>query len=112
LEPGRLPSAVGTTFHHWEESMIKAGRAAAVAPLVDLDRTVGYLVADVRGRVVGRVEAPACSGLEGAADALSVRAGALRRRRRLVPAGAIAAVDERTRVVGLRVERRAVHVLL
>jgi len=77
--------------------MVNAERAAAVAaPLVDLERTVGCLVAGVRGRVVGRVEAPACSGLEGAADALSVRAGALRRRGRLVPAGAI----------GLRVESR------
>jgi hypothetical protein len=93
--------------------MIHAGTAReGIAPHVDLERTIGYLVADVRGLVVGRVEAPRFSSLEGTADALSVRTGALRRRRRLVPAGAIVAVDERTRVVGLRIERRAIRAFL
>ena len=92
--------------------MIHAGTARdSIAPHVDLEGTIGYLVADVRGLVVGRVEAPRYS-LERTADALSVRTGALRRRRRLVPAGAIAAVDERTRVVGLRIERRAIRAFL
>jgi len=88
------------------------GVSAGAAPHVNLDRTVGYLVADVRGLVVGRVEAPRYTSLERTADALSVRAGALRRRRRLVPAGAIAAIDERTRVVGLRIERGAIRAFL
>jgi hypothetical protein len=93
--------------------MIHAGTAGAGAtPHVDLERTIGYLVADVQGLVVGRVEAPRYGNVERTADALSVRTGALRRRRRLVPAGAIAAVDERTRVVGLRIERRAIKAFL
>ena len=90
--------------------MTHTGNATAgVALHFDLERTVGYLVADVRGLVVGRVEAPRYSSSERTADALSVRTGVLRRRRRLVPAGAIAAVDERTRVVGLRIERHAIR---
>jgi hypothetical protein len=89
--------------------MANTGSATAgAAAHVDLERTVGYLVADVRGLVVGRVEAPRYSSSERTADALSVRSGVLRRRRRLVPVGAIAAVDEGTRVVGLRIERRAI----
>jgi hypothetical protein len=88
------------------------GTSAGAVPHVDLDRTIGYLVADVRGLVVGRVEAPRYTSSERTADALSVRTGALRRRRRLVPAGAIAAIDERTRVVGLRIERGAIRAFL
>ena len=76
---------------------------------VDLERTVGYLVADVRGLVVGWVEAPRYSRVERTADALSVRTGVLRRRRRIVNAGAIAAVDARTRVIGRRIERHAIR---
>jgi hypothetical protein len=41
-------------------------------------------------------------------DALSVRVSLLRRRRRLVPADAIEAIDERTRVIGPRLERSAI----
>jgi hypothetical protein len=41
-------------------------------------------------------------------EALSVRVGLLRPRRRLVPADAIEAIDERTRVIGLRLERSAI----
>jgi hypothetical protein len=40
-------------------------------------------------------------------EALSVRVSLLGRRRRLVPADAIDAIDERTRVIGLRLERSA-----
>ena len=90
--------------------MSHTGNATAgVALHVDLERTVGYLVADVRGRVVGRVEAPRYSSLERTVDALSVRSGVLRRRCQIVPAGVIAAVDARTRVVGLRIERHAIR---
>ena len=90
--------------------MTQMGSATAgAAAHVDLERTVGYLVADVRGLVVGRVEAPRYGRSERTADALSVRTGLLRRRRRIVPAGAIAAGDARTRVVGLRIERHAIR---
>jgi hypothetical protein len=94
--------------------MTEAGDATVhAAQLADLDRTVGYLVADVRGLIVGRVEAPMYGTSESTADALSVRASSLRRRRRrMIPAGAIAAIDERTRVIGLRIERRAIQVFL
>jgi hypothetical protein len=59
----------------------------------DLKRTAGFLVADARGRVVGRVEGPmyGCSGET--PDAPSVRFSLLRWRRRLVPASAIEAVQ-------------------
>ena len=88
------------------------GATADVAPRDDLERTVGYLVADARGRVIGRVEALMHGTSENSADALSVRPSALRRRRRLIPAGVIAAIDERTRVIGLRIERRAIRAFL
>jgi hypothetical protein len=88
--------------------MTHTGNAGAAAH-VDLAATVGYLVADARGLVVGRVEAPRYSSSDRTADALSVRTGVLRRRSRLIPAGAIAAVDECTRVIGLRIERHAIR---
>jgi hypothetical protein len=71
--------------------------------------TAGFLVADARGRVVGRVEGPMYAASPEIPEALSVRSGLLRRRRRLVPADAIEAVDKRTRVVGLRIERSALR---
>lgn len=79
---------------------------------VDLDRTTGFLVADARGRVVGRVEGPMYGRSPEIPDALSVRFSLLGWRRRLVPADAIEAIDERTRVVGLRIERAAVRAFL
>lgn len=53
-------------------------------PRFDLDGTTGFLVADARGRW----------------------------RRRLVPADAIEAIDERMRVIGLRIERSAIRAFL
>ena len=41
-------------------------------------------------------------------DAISVRSGFLSRRRRLVPADAIAEIDSRSGVIGLSVDRDAV----
>jgi hypothetical protein len=78
----------------------------------DLKGTAGFLVADARGRVVGRVEGPmyGCSGET--PDALSVRFSLLRWRRRLVPASAIAAIDEQTKVIGLGVDRDAIEAFL
>jgi hypothetical protein len=82
------------------------------AVAVDLRRTAGYIVADSRGRVVGRVECPMYGTAPDVPDALSVRAGFLSRRRRLVPADAIDQIDGASGVIGLRVEREAIRSFL
>ena len=74
---------------------------------MDLDRTIGFLVADARGRIVGTVECPMYGRVEDVPDALAVRSGFLSRRRRLLPAEAIVDIDDRSRVIGLGVEREA-----
>jgi hypothetical protein len=71
----------------------------------DLRGTRGYLVADARGRLVGRVECPMYGTTPDEPDALAVRTGFFSRRRRLVPADAIEQIDGRTRVIGLSIER-------
>ena len=78
----------------------------------DLLRTIGYLVADAKGRVVGRVEAPMYGSAPDVPDALSVRSGRFSRGRRLVPADAISEIDARTGVIGLSVDRDAVLTFL
>ena len=75
---------------------------------VDLTSTTGYLVADVEGRVVGRVEAPMYGTSPDVPDALAVRSGFMRRRR-LVPADAITAIDGRSGVIGLGLLREAIQ---
>jgi len=72
---------------------------------IDLRRTAGFLVADARGRLVGRVECPMYGTAPDRPDALSVRSGFLSRRRRLVPAEAIEQIDDSSGVIGLRIER-------
>ena len=79
------------------------------ALVYDLRGTRGYLVADNRGRLVGRVECPMYGTRPDEPDALAVRSGFFARRRRLVPAAAIDQIDGRTRVIGLRVEREGLH---
>jgi hypothetical protein len=79
---------------------------------LDLRRTAGYIVADSRGRVVGRVECPMYGTAPDVPDALSVRAGFLSRRRRLVPADAIEQIDGASGVIGLRVERESIRSFL
>ena len=74
----------------------------------DLLRTIGYLVADVKGRIVGTVEAPMYGSTPDVPDAISVRSGFFSRGRRLVPADAISKIDIRTGVIGLSVDRDAV----
>jgi hypothetical protein len=69
-----------------------------------LEQTRGFLVADARGRMVGRVECPLYGTSRDEPDAIAVKAGFLRQRR-LVPADAIAQVDERSGVVGLSIAR-------
>jgi hypothetical protein len=76
---------------------------------VNLDRTIGFLVADARGRIVGKVEGPMYGRVENAPDALAVRSGFFSRRRRLVPAATIVEIDDRSRVVGLGVDREAIR---
>jgi hypothetical protein len=71
----------------------------------DLRGTRGFLVADVRGRLVGRVECPMYGTTPDEPDALSVRTGLFARRRRLVPADVIEQIDGQSRVIGLRVGR-------
>ena len=79
---------------------------------VDLGATSGYLVADARGRLVGRVECPMYGTAPDVPDALAVRSGFLARRRRLVPADAIDQIDGHSGVIGLSVERDSLHSFL
>ena len=79
---------------------------------LDLRSVRGFLVSDVRGRVVGRVEGPMYGRAPDMPDALSVRSGFLSRRRRLVPAEAIQKIDDQTRVIGLRVLRESIRKFL
>ena len=76
---------------------------------LNLTATTGFLVADNRGRVVGKVECPMYGTLPDVPDALAVKSGFLSRHRRLVPADTIAEVDPASRVVGLRVAREAIR---
>ena len=78
----------------------------------ELRDTTGYLVADSRGRVVGKVECPMYGTAPDIPDALSVRSGFLSRKRRLVPADTIEQIDLRSGVVGLRIEREAIRTFL
>lgn len=79
---------------------------------LDLRKTFGFLVADVRGRIVGRVVGPMYGASGDTPDALSVRFGVLRWRRRLVPTESIAQVDHGAKVIGLRIDREAVRSFL
>lgn len=69
----------------------------------DLRNTAGYLVADVDGRPLGRVECAMYGTAPDVPDAVSVRGGFLSRRRRIVPAAAIRQVDAFRGVIGLGV---------
>jgi hypothetical protein len=94
----------GISFHT-ANSLSSVSSALAL----DLRKTAGYIVADSRGRVVGRVECPMYGTAPDVPDALSVRAGFLSRRRRLVPADAIEQIDGASGVIGLRVERESIR---
>lgn len=70
-------------------------------------RTVtGFLVADARGRVVGRVEQAAPEDGKGR---LTVRGPFPLRRRHVVPISAIDEIDTTSGVIALRVERAALR---
>lgn len=75
----------------------------------DLRSMSGYLVADCRGRIVGRVECAMYGTAPDVPDALSVRGGLFSRRRRLVPADAIDQIDGASGVIGLRIERDSIR---
>lgn len=84
-------------------------RSAAVPPAsTDLRnlRLSGFLVTDVRGRFVGRVDNPVSGA---SSDTLSVRLGLFSRRRCTVPTDSIELIDERAGVVGLRVDRETIR---
>jgi hypothetical protein len=74
----------------------------------ELLRTIGFIVADAHGQIVGRVEGPMYGSEPDVPDALAVRSGFLSRRRRLVPADAIDEIDGHSGVVGLSVDRDAI----
>ena len=82
------------------------------AVALDLRETRGYLVADARGRIVGKVECPMYGTSPETPDALSVRSGFLSRRRRLVPAETIELIDGGSRVIGLRIDRESIRTFL
>jgi hypothetical protein len=79
---------------------------------VDLTSTNGFLVADNRGRLVGKVECPMYGTAPDVPDALAVRSGLFSRKRRLVPAETIEQIDGMSGVIGLRVERDAIRSFL
>jgi hypothetical protein len=79
---------------------------------IDLRRTAGFVVADRRGRVVGKVECPMYGTAPNVPDALSVKSGIFSRRRRLVPADAIDQIDGATGVIELRVDRESIRSFL
>ena len=79
---------------------------------IDLTTTSGFLVADNRGRLVGRVECPMYGTRPDEPDALAVRSGFFSRRRKLVPADTIEQIDGLSGVIGLRVERETIRSFL
>ena len=81
---------------------------AATVAAVDLSRAVGFLVVDARGRPVGRVGEFVSGTLPDTPAGIALHYGLFPRRRCLVPLEVIDQVDDRTRVVGLRVPRETI----
>jgi len=78
---------------------------------IDLTATLGFVVADRHGRLVGRVESPMYGTEPNEPDALAVRLGIFSRRR-IVPADAIEEIDGASGVIELSVERDAIQTFL
>ena len=78
---------------------------------LDLRSVKGFLVADVRGRVIGRVESPMYGSQPDVPDALAVRGGFMRGRR-LVRQRRSRRSTTGTRVIGLRVVREQIRKFL
>jgi hypothetical protein len=74
--------------------------------MTPIAETAGFLVADVEGEAVGRVECPLYGRAPHEPDAIVVRSGMLLRRHFLVPVSTIVAIDNRQRTIELRVGRR------
>jgi len=77
----------------------------------DLRSVKGFVVADVLGRVIGRVEAPMYGTQPDVPDALAVRSGFMRGRR-LVPADAIGRIDDSAGTIDLSVARDSIQKFL
>ena len=77
---------------------------------LDLRSVKGFLVADARGRVIGRVESP----MYGSHPTCPTRSPPrrLHARPRLVPAEAIGEIDQGSRVIGLSVLRENIRKFL
>ena len=80
-------------------------------PASALLQTSGYLVADARGRLVGRVECPMYGTAPDLPDALAVR-GASSAADAARPGGRDRAIDGASGVIGLRVERESMRSFL
>ena len=86
-----------------------------MSPLAaQLAGTGGYLVADSRGRVLGKVEGPMYGTAPDVPDALAVKSsfGFISRKRRIVPVESIEQIDGSSKVIGLRVERESIRSFL
>ena len=77
-----------------------------VGSVGSIDNTSGFLVADARGRALGHVECPMFGTSPDHPDALAVRSDGPWHHRFVVPAIAIDAIDPRTKVIALGLERR------
>ena len=71
---------------------------------VDLRSTVGFSVADVAGRVLGRVECAMYGTHPDEPDALAIRSRRFFSTRCMVPADAISEIDDGRRRIGLSVD--------
>ena len=75
----------------------------------DLRRVAGFLVVDARGRLVGRVEGPTFDASFGTSAAMTVSFGFLWLRRCRVAAESVEQIDDGTKVIGLRIDRKALR---
>jgi hypothetical protein len=78
----------------------------------DLRGTTGYIVADSRGRVIGKVESPMYGTHPDEPDAVAVRKGFFGRRRHLVPVAEIEQIDVTSGVIGRRIPREHIRSFL
>jgi len=113
-EPGRKTGGINKPFTPDLQISLHAADTVTTmsAVAIDLRRTAGYIVADRRGRLVGKVECPMYGTAPDVPDALSVKSGLFSRRRRLVPADTIEQIDGTSGVIGLRVDRESIRSFL